>query len=84
VADSQLKGATKNVSMGRMKNIQFGGFKNVWIGRNFGSYKLWTFDGLADTSSWAFLFTLTLSIVRSVFRVFTSWLCVKSSDFGCI
>jgi uncharacterized protein YfiM (DUF2279 family) len=36
-ADSQLNGATKYVSMGRMKSIQLGGFKNVYIGRNFGS-----------------------------------------------
>jgi hypothetical protein len=42
-ADSQLNGATKNVSMGRMKSIQWGVF-------------------------------------RSVFRAFTSWLCVKSPD----
>jgi hypothetical protein len=27
--DSQLNGATKNISMGRMKGIQLGGFKNV-------------------------------------------------------
>ena len=28
-ADSQLNGATQNVSVGRMKSIQRGGFKNV-------------------------------------------------------
>ena len=48
-AGSQLNGTAKNVSMGRMKSIQLGGIKNVW---NFGS------------SSWAFLFTFTLSIFR--------------------